>query len=305
MRVIHTGQALVDVVVEIERLPERGGNSMARSRRRYAAGAVNILLAAARAGATAVHAGAVGTGENGDFIRAALTAEGIGVSSPPVPDLDTGICLVAVEDSGERTFITTMEAERHITVDSLATSNPAPGDLVCVTGYSLFAPTRDPLLAWLEGLPDGVVVVLDPGAAFASMPDAVRRRALAVTGVWTSNSPEAWDVTGSADLPEAAAAVAGMLRDGAVVVVRDGPAGCWVREGGVTTHVPGYPQEPVDTNGAGDAHTGVLTAEHALGAGWVEAARRANAAAAIQVTRWGPATSPTRAEVDAFLATRS
>lgn len=301
-RVIHTGQALVDVVVEIDALPERGGNSMAHSHHRYAAGAVNILVAAARTGVRAVHAGAVGTGPNGDFIRAALRAEGAGVSSPPVPDMDTGICIVAVEPSGERTFITTMDAERHITEASLATSSPAPGDLVCVTGYSLFAPTRDPLLAWLESLPDEVVVVLDPGAAFASMPDDVRRRALAVTGVWTSNSPEAWDLTGVGDVAEAAAAVAGFLPGGAVVVVRDGPGGCWVHHDGVTTHVPGYPQVPVDTNGAGDAHTGVLVAERALGMDWLAAARRANAAGAIQVMRRGPADAPTRAEVDAFLA---
>ena len=272
-RVIHTGQALVDIVVEIAGLPERGGNVMASTHHQYAAGAVNVLLAAARAGATAVHAGAVGTGPNGDLVRAALRAEGVAVTSAPVPGLDTGICLVAVEPDGERTFITTMDAERHITVESLATSHPVPGDLVCVTGYSLFEPTRDPLLAWLEGLSDGVVVVLDPGAAFTSMPDAVRERALAVTGVWTSNSPEAWDLTGLADIEESAAALAGMLGDGAVVVVRDGPEGCWVREGGVTAHVPGYPQDPVDTNGAGDAHTGVLAAERALGAGWFEAAR--------------------------------
>jgi sugar/nucleoside kinase (ribokinase family) len=35
-----------------------------------------------------------------------------------------------------------------------------------------------------------------------------------------------------------------------------------------------------------------------------EAARRANAAAALAVTRPGPATSPTRAELNAWLARR-
>ena len=304
MRVIHTGQALVDVVVRIEELPERGGNSMASTRQHFAAGAVTILLAAARAGAHAVHAGAVGTGQNGDLIRAVLAADGVEVSSPPVEGMDTGICVVAVEATGERTFITTMEAERHVTADSLATSGPAPGDLVCVTGYSLFEPTRDPLLTFLESLDDGVTVVLDPGDAFATMPWEVRRRMLAVTDVWTSNSTEAWDLTGEGDVEAATAALAETLGAGAGVVVRDGPGGCWVRLDGVTTHVPGFPQEPVDTNGAGDAHTGVLVAERTLGTDWLEAARRANAAGAIQVTRWGPSSAPTRAEVDAFLAER-
>ena len=60
-------------------------------------------------------AGAVGTGANGDLVRAALAAEGVAVSSPPVADLDTGICFVMIEPSAERTFVTTQGAERRIT----------------------------------------------------------------------------------------------------------------------------------------------------------------------------------------------
>ena len=82
-RVIHTAQALVDAVMEVPVLPSRGGNVMASSYHRYAGGAVTILLAAARSGAFCVHAGAVGTGPNGDVIRAALADEGVAVSSPP------------------------------------------------------------------------------------------------------------------------------------------------------------------------------------------------------------------------------
>jgi len=60
--------------------------------------------------------------------------------------------------------------------------------------------------------------------------------------------------------------------------------------------------EAVDTTGAGDAHCGVLAAELLRGADLATAAARANAAAAIAVTRRGPATAPTRAEVDALLS---
>jgi sugar/nucleoside kinase (ribokinase family) len=58
----------------------------------------------------------------------------------------------------------------------------------------------------------------------------------------------------------------------------------------------------VDTTGAGDAHSGVFLAGLAAGLTPGEAARRANAAAALAVTRPGAATSPTRAELDRFLA---
>jgi sugar/nucleoside kinase (ribokinase family) len=302
--VIHTGQALVDVVLEVPDLPLRGSNVNAASYTRYPGGAVSTLVAVARTGAPALHAGAVGTGPNGDLLRTAMAQEGIELTSPPVPHQDSGICVVMVEPTAERTFVTTYGAERDITVGSLATSAPRDGDLVCVTGYSLYAPTRDPLLEWVEGLDAGVCVVLDPGAALADLPPELAARMLSVTDIWTSNGHEAQELTGVGDPFTSCAAVAQHLPPGAVVVVRDGAQGCFVRVDGDTAYVPGYPQVPVDTNGAGDAHTGVLLAERALGTPWLEAARRANAAGAVKVTRKGPSTAPTRAEVDDFLATR-
>jgi sugar/nucleoside kinase (ribokinase family) len=304
-RVIHTAQALVDEVVEVDALPVRGGNSVAQSYARYAGGAVNILVAAARSGADALLAGTVGTGANGDLVRTDLAAEGVAVSSPPVPDLDTGICFVMIEASAERTFVTTQGAERRITVESLQTSAPVAGDLVCLSGFSLVGLTRDPLLTWLDALDRGVVVVLDPGAAFADLTDDLRDRVLARTTVWTSNADEAASLTGRSDPASAAPAVAARLPAGAVAIVRDGPKGCWVQEvdgSGEPTYLPGFPQDAVDTNGAGDTHTGVLVACRAAGADWETAARRANAAGAIKVTRRGPATAPTAAEIDGFLA---
>jgi sugar/nucleoside kinase (ribokinase family) len=310
-RVIHTAQALVDAVLEIPRLPVRGGNVMAGSYHRYAGGAVTILLAAARCGGRAVHAGSVGTGPNGELIRATLAADGIEVSSPQVDGLDTGICVVLVEETAERTFVTTMGAERRVSPETLGTARPVAGDLVCVSGYSLIEPTVAGLLPWLEGLggPDsGIDVVLDPGAVFAELPADVRARALAVTTVWTSNAAEAEAIGGPGDLEGAPARVARHLGAHAVVVVRDGDRGCAVRAEGRSVLVPGFPQTAVDTNGAGDTHTGALCARAAAWDGaprdltaWVEAARFANAAAAIKVTRRGPTTVPTHAEVVRFL----
>ncbi|QDO88445.1 sugar kinase [Ornithinimicrobium ciconiae] len=301
-RVIHTGQALVDLVVEVGAIPRRGGNVMAQSFTRYAGGSVSVLAAAARSGAQAVHAGAHGSGPNGDLIREALASEGVTLSAAPVADADTAVCVVMIEPTAERTFVTTLGAERRITPESLGSSTPVAGDLVCVTGYSLLEPTRDPLLEWLDSLDEGVRVVLDPGAAFAGLDPAVRQLMLGLTNVWTSNAEEAHELTGIEELTATLPAISQLLPQGAVVIVRDGPEGCYLHAGGDVEHLPGYPQEPVDTNGAGDAHTGVLVAELAAGTDARTACTRANAAGAIKVTRRGPATAPTRAEIDAFLA---
>ena len=313
-RVVHTGQALVDVVVEVPALPERGQNVMATSSTNYAGGAVTVLVAAARFGATCVHAGAHGTGPYGDLVRARLAEDGIAVSAPAVPDRDTATCLVLVEPSAQRTFVTALGAERDITVASLSTSDPVAGDIVCVTGYSLALPsTRDPLLAWLPTLDPGVRVVLDPGAAFAGLDADVRDRMLEHTDVWSGNAEEAADLLAALGTPlgpdedtmlAPAERIAPLLRADAVTIVRDGEHGCAVSVAGRTTAVPGFPQTPVDTNGAGDTHTGALVADVAAGRDWVDACRRANAAAAVKVTRRGPTTAPTAAEVEEFLAGR-
>ena len=129
---------------------------------------------------------------------------------------------------------------------------------------------------------------------------ALRRGAAETTGLDVR-----WDpVAGTIDRDALAAGreLSRQLPDGATVVVRDGARGCVLIRDGQAERVPAPPVEAVDTNGAGDAHCGVLAAELLRGADWPEAVRRANAAAALAVTRYGPATAPTRAEVDTLLA---
>lgn len=302
-RVIHTAQALVDAVAHVPQIPRRGGNVMADDYSLHAAGAVNTLLAAARQGATCVHAGAIGTGPNADLIRSTLAGAGVSIAGDPVPYLDSGICFVMVEPGAERTFVTTLGAERLLDLEMLQASDPQPGDVVCVSGYSLAVEsTRVPLLTWLSLLPDGVGVVLDPGAAFEELPADIHDTMLSMTTVWTGNSEETQSLTGERDMEVAAAAAAERLSGESVVVVRDGALGCAVHADGQTWVVPGFPQKPVDTNGAGDCHTGALIAARQHDLTWEESCRRANAAAAIKITRRGPDTAPTAREVDRFLA---
>jgi len=56
----------------------------------------------------------------------------------------------------------------------------------------------------------------------------------------------------------------------------------------------------VDSNCAGDAHVGVFAAALLAGASPRSAVLRANAAAALAVTKTGPATAPAADEIDRF-----
>ena len=97
------------------------------------------------------------------------------------------------------------------------------------------------------------------------------------------------------------------MRVGGLALVRDGARGCWLAAAGTSALpllVPGFEVRAVDTNGAGDAHGGVLAAALARGMAPVDAVARANAAAALAVTRVGPATAPTTSAIDALVAGR-
>jgi ribokinase len=302
-RLVHTGQVILDLVMRVKGLPPVGGDVFASHTDLQPGGGFNVMAAAARAGAEVVYVGGHGGGRFGDLARDALAAEGITAALPPTPGADTGICVVLVDGTGERTFVTGSGAESSVDAAAIAAVPVTAADVVYVSGYSLLVPDKAAvLLDWLENL-DGPTALVDPGPLVGEIDIAAWSRLLERTSILSPNAREARILTGETDRWEASAKLARRVPASAAVIVRDGAAGCLVTRDGTTTHVPGIPVEAVDTTGAGDAHCGVLAAELLRGADLAEAAARANAAAALAVTRPGPATSPTRGEVDLLLAT--
>jgi sugar/nucleoside kinase (ribokinase family) len=305
-RLVFAGEAIVDVLMWVPALPERGGDMLAESAAVEVGGGFNIMAAAVRQGLPVVYAGGHGTGPWGDKVRAALAGEGIRLLRDPDPDADTGFDVALVETGGERTFVTILGAESLRGPGAWDLVRVQPGDAVYVSGYGLVAPESGRVLGvWAAGLPAGVLLFTDPGPLVADIPAAVLDPVLARCDWWSCNQREAGLLTGSGDPAEAARRL--VRRTGrADVIVRAGPDGCVMatRRPGLAadlSHIPAPAVTAVDTTGAGDAHSGVFLAGLAAGLTADDAARRANAAAALTVTRAGAATSPTRAELDRFL----
>lgn len=121
----------------------------------------------------------------------------------------------------------------------------------------------------------------------------------------TPNEVEAEELTGIcvSDL-ESADKAAKVFKDKGVqnVVITLGSRGVYVNEDGKSEIVPAYKVKAIDTTGAGDAFNGGLLTALSEGKTIGEAARFANALAAISVQRIGTTPSmPTRAEIDKFL----
>ena len=298
-RLLHTGQVIVDLVMALDTLPATGGDVLAQSASFETGGGFNVMAAARRNGLPVVYLGRHGNGRFGDLARAAMQAEGVAMALAASADKDTGLCVSLTEATTERTFISHIGAEGDLSAEDLASVEPQPGDYVYVSGYSLLLEGKaQALLDWVVALPRAITVVFDPGPLVTAPGSALMVALLPRIDIWTSNGPEALAFTGVGTLAQALGSLQHHLSEDALLVVRDGPNGCWVN----AEHVPGFKVKAVDSNGAGDAHAGVFIAGLANGLTPAQAARRANAAAALAVTRWGPATSPGTAEVDALLA---
>ncbi len=313
-RLVCAGEVVVDLVLRVPALPGRGQDVLAGSTTATAGGAVNVMTAARRQGVPVTYAGLVGTGPMATVAAAALDAAGIETPLPRRAHRDTATIVALVEPDGERTFVTGLGAEADLTAADLAAVPIRTDDVVYVSGYGLAYPSNGPALAgWVPTLPDTVTVVFDLGPMVATVPDEILLPVLARTDWLTCTLAEAGVlVDADADAGRLTSELCKRVRR--VAVVRDGERGAFVATHlghvghvGHVAHVATFPVDAVDRNGAGDAHTGSLIASlarhrrHGTNIDAVDAVRRANAAAALAVTRHGPATGPTTRELDEFL----
>jgi sugar/nucleoside kinase (ribokinase family) len=291
---------MIDVVSRIDALPERGGDVPVRERLVETGGGFNVMSAAARQGVDVIYAGQLGEGAFSSIALQSLLDEGV---QHPISQhgRDIGVCFVLVEKDGERTFITSPGAELDVTVEELSQLKVRDGDVVYFSGYDFVYPELCGVtLEWLRALPPQALVAFDPAPRILDVVDDVAHEVLARTDWLLCNEREARELSGYESPSEAARELATRLRGN--VVVRTGADGCTLYVDGVSNDVDGFETTVVDTNGAGDSFNGIFLAELLGGHSVLEAARRANAGAALAISRLGPATTPRAEEITRFLA---
>lgn len=312
-RVISLCSILVDQAVEVPGIPERGGGMLATGARTQVGGGFNLVAAVARQSIDCVYAGLHGTGRNGDMVRAALAHEGVHLALEPRSDADTGFCIAMIEPDGQPSFITMPGIESTLSPTDLAQLEVRDCDVLAISGYDLLYPVSGVTISrWLTGkgwgAGAGPRVMLDPGPLLMQIPGDILGSVLACVDLLTLNQREARLLAGTQDASGADLVMAlrhcGAIPLAATIIVREGPHGCVATGGSLRDAVVqvGAPRvTAVDTTGAGDAHSGVLASEVLRGRPLADALLTANRAAALSVTRSGPATAPNRAEIEDFV----
>ena len=274
-RVIHTGQVVIDLTLRIEAIPEPGGDVFADESSMAVGGGFNVLAAARRMGVETLYAGPLGEGPFAQVARRALEEIGVDHVGPVAPG-DQGYCVAMTDARAERTSLAD-EASR-VALERLA------GRLTKARA--------------------GCTALFDVSPMVGSVPMSSLERLSALGPVWSLNEREAGLLADRLELRVEAGDHAGVCEalSGRLgtVLVRAGEQGSWFSDGGAARHTPSIPVTPVDTNGAGDAHSGVLAAALARGVDLRTALRWANVAGALTTTHFGPATCPSEAEIRAL-----
>lgn len=306
-RVVLMGQILVDRVLQGASPIHGGGNEHARDAGTHVGGGFNALVAARRMGAEAVSLSPIGQGPHASLITDALAREGITDAGPRVEGVDNGFCVALIGHDAERTFISTKGAETMAPASAWAdfVRTMSPGDVLCIDGYLMDHPAnREAAEAALRVLPEGVRVLLDVSPVIG-IPESLPAR----HAIISMNSVEARAIAkrsrldGYLPFDSLSCRLAQTL--GHDTLVRLGASGAYFARYASpnsetsAVHIPTPTIDAVDTNGAGDAHTGVLAASLALGIPLERGLVLANCAGALASTANGPATCPPRPQIEA------
>ena len=309
-RVVLMGQILVDHVLAGNALVYGGGSERVNDEGFHVSAGFNVLTAARRMGAEAVSLSPIGTGPHASMIEAALAREGIVDAGPRLTDCDNAYRTALITGSGKCTIIAMKGAETMAPETAWADVVRAmkPGDVLFIDGSLMEHPSNKVAADnALRVLPEGVRVVLDV-SPIVGIPDGLPSNT--IISMNDDESQDLWKRIPDEErkfpswLPADKAATALAARLGHHILVRKDDSGAYFApaDGAAdlsSFHIPTPSIRTADTNGAGDAHSGVLAASLAQGIPLDRALVLANCAGALASTVIGPASCPTRSQIEA------
>ena len=298
--IVIVGSITMDLVTRTPRIPAIGQTLIGTGFETTPGGkGANQAVAAARLGYPVSIVAKVGDDAYGPALIENLKRAGVGTAGMSQVAGSSGLAPMFVAEDGQNAIVVVPGANGKMdraTVDQHAELIRSAGMVLCQLEIPM-----DTLSYTLDFCTQaGVPVMLDPAPA-ADLPERVWKQVSWFTPnetetdlyVWNSPSPE----------ESAKKLLATGLRG---VVLKRGGEGSYVAvAGGKAGWVKPFKVDAIDTVAAGDCFNGAFAVALLEGNDPWAAARFANAAAAICVTRKGAAASmPVRSEVDQFIARR-
>jgi ribokinase len=288
-RVVVLGSSGFDLTIRLPRLPKPGETLLGGSLHRGPGGkGANSAIAAARAGADVTFLTAFGDDDFGREIREHDEHERLDLTyARIVPDAANQVALIFVGEDGQNLIGVAPGASGALGEPEILDLPSSVFDPAAVFLASLELPLPAVFAGLKRAQQSGMTTILNPAPADRRILDADILRHV---NILSPNQEEAATLSSlpveTIDDAESAARI--LLKLGVrTVMVTLGDRGCLIVEREHSVHVPGFNVETIDTVGAGDAFNGVLALALAECLSLPEAARFANAAGALAVTKAG------------------
>lgn len=284
-RILVLGSAVIDVIIDIERLP-KAGEDIPGIQKGMIVGGCAFNVSKILDGLHMPHdlCVPVGRGMYANRIRQALRQGGHDVL---IEDdrCDNGYSLSLVEKDGERTFISIDGIETKWQDAWLVNLDATRYDYVYASGYGFQDgnTSGDVIMRFLHRKKPDCRLVLDPGPRLLGK--QFEEDLLQMGTILEMNQAEAKARGQSEDVRQAARNL--QKRTGQPVIVTMGKAGTLCCTSEEETTVPAVPVKAIDTIGAGDSHTAGFLAALAQGKTLIEACVEANRVAARVVQHVG------------------
>lgn len=221
--------------------------------------AANTMFSLARSGGRGFYTGKVSRDPNGEFYRQDLLAAGIHFDVHPTDEKDgsTGTCVVMTTPDAERTMYTHLGVSTRLAPSDINVDRLKECRFAYMEGYLWDAenPRKACVHTMEEAKKNDVKVSFTFSDPFcvSRYPDDFRKIAKEYCDVLFCNSAEAEMFADTKDVHKAAAVIGAMVD---LAFITRSEKGCIVVEHGKIHEVAGFPVEPLDTNGAGDAFAG-------------------------------------------------
>jgi len=303
--ILVVGSSNTDMIIKMDRIPKPGETILGGEFASAAGGkGANQAVGAARAGGDVVFVSCVGDDGYGEQVIASLRQDGIDTRFVSrEPGVATGTALIMVGGAGQNYLAVAPGANYRLTPAHVDRAREAiSGAAIVISQCEILPETLDHVIALGAELGKPVMLNLAPARP-------VSAASLARLAYLSVNEIEAEFLTGlkvatERDVETAAEALLEKGRNTATLTL--GARGAYVAGAGVSgSLVPGFAVDAVDTTAAGDVHCGALAVALVEGKPLLEAARFANAAAALSVTKLGAQPSaPKREDIEALLSRR-
>lgn len=293
MKFLVFGSLNIDKVYSISHLPEKGETLPCLRYEIHVGGkGLNQAVSLCRSGAEVFMAGCIG--KDGKMLIDFLSSCGVNTQFVKESDGFTGHAVIEVDGDGQNQMILFRGANYDINENDCdeILHNFQKGDLILLQ-YE----TSQVEYIINKAYEKGMIIALNPSPYV----DEIKSLPFEKIDYLILNESEGMSISRETNIVNVVSKLKVLAPNGAIILTLGGDGSIYADKD-ITVSVPAFKVNAVDTTGAGDTFTGYFLNEVVNGAKPKDALKKASAASAIVVGKYGAAeTIPSKDEVESFL----